>query len=64
MRQKTYKRELATALMSFLLLLTIAWVFFDNKTAGEAVALLLVPFVGLTAGAFGIDEYSKNIMKG
>ena len=61
MRVKTYKRELSFSMIVFIMFLSLVWVFGSNTNAGEAVKTLLVPFITFAAGAFGLDEYTKNI---
>ena len=61
MRCKTYKREISTVLLAFILFMSLVWVFKPSQEAGEAVKTLLIPFITFAAGAFGLDEYTKNI---
>jgi hypothetical protein len=60
-RVKTGKREVAIGMLLVLLALLAVAIGWGN---GEAMAALemLAPLVMLwSAGAFGVDEYSKNI---
>jgi hypothetical protein len=61
MSVKTYKREVAGALLAALGLLTALWVGWGNEIAGQAVDVLVAPVMGFAAMAFGGDALSKHL---
>ncbi|UWR30965.1 hypothetical protein K3758_05400 [Sulfitobacter sp. W002] len=60
-RAKTYKRELATALLAFVCGLAVAAVGGPSVPAMEALRIMIAPVFLFAAGAFGLDEMSKNM---
>lgn len=54
-RKKTWKREVAILLLLWLVYLSI----FGSI---EVLSLVVWPVFAFAVGAFGIDEYSKNIL--
>lgn len=64
MTAKTYKREVAGALLVALGALTTLWVGWGNVLAGEAVGALVTPVMGFAAMAFGGDAISKHFKGG
>jgi hypothetical protein len=58
---KTYKRELAVALLVALAVLVGIWVGLHNEQAGRAVEALVLPIMGFVTMAFGADAFSKQI---
>lgn len=60
-RRKTYKRELSTALLAFVCWLAIAAVWGPSEPAMEALRIMIAPVFLFAAGAFGLDEMSKNM---
>ena len=61
MTEKTYKREAASILLTFLMGLVGVWVFGENLHAAQAVEVLLTPFITFAGMAFGLDAYAKQI---
>lgn len=58
-REKTYKRELAAAMLAFLGGLVI-WGVFDPGAA-DAARFLTLPVFTFAGGAFGLDAMSKQL---
>jgi hypothetical protein len=59
-QSKTYKREVASLLLTVLLSLICLWVFFGNSLAGEAVKVLNLPIFTFAGAAFGMDSVVKQ----
>ncbi|UWR38489.1 hypothetical protein [Sulfitobacter sp. W074] len=60
-RQKTYKREVSMVLLCFVCGLAVAAVVGPSVPAMEALRILVAPVFLFAAGAFGLDEMSKNM---
>ena len=58
-REKTYKREIAVALLAYLLGFFL-WGVFEPE-AGEAARFLTLPVFTFAAGAFGLDALAKQL---
>lgn len=56
---KTYKRELATFLLAFLLALFVWGV--EEGQAYEAARYLTLPVFSFAGGAFGMDAWAKQL---
>ena len=61
MNYKTYKREVAGALLAVLTALVVLWVGWGNEYAGQAVDTLVGPVMAFAAMAFGGDAISKHV---
>ena len=59
--QKTYKREAAITMLVFLGALFIASLFY--KEAEQAAEYLTTPVFLFATAAFGVDAYSKQVLK-
>jgi hypothetical protein len=60
-RQKTMKREVATAALLYCGAMGVAAVAWQLEQALEVLRLFVVPSFAFAAAAFGADEYAKNI---
>lgn len=57
--QKTYKRELASAMLVFLGALFCSGLYYQE--AMQAAEFLTTPVFLFSAAAFGIDSYAKQV---
>lgn len=60
-REKTYKRELAIVMLAVFFGLTGAGIWFPQ--AGEAAASIKFEVFSFAALAFGMDAYSKQVVR-
>jgi len=58
---KTYKREVAGAMLVFLAVLHVAAIFYGD--ALQTAEYLTTPIFLFAATAFGVDAYSKQVLK-
>ena len=61
MTEKTYKREIAVAMLAFFGALTVAGMWFPQ--ASDAAESLKYEVFGFAALAFGMDAYSKQVKR-
>lgn len=61
MTHKTYKRELAGAMLIILFALVIAGIWFPQ--AGDAAQSIKFEVFSFAALAFGIDAYAKQVQR-
>ncbi len=59
--QKTYKREVAIGMLVFLGIFFIASLFYTE--AAQVAEYLTTPVFMFAAAAFGVDAYSKQVLK-
>lgn len=61
MRQKTYKREIAGVMLAYCAAMGLLYTM-GNDRALQVIDLFFYPSLAFAAGAFGFDEYAKNII--
>lgn len=60
-KQKTYKREVAIAMLCFLAGLTLAGIAYPDSLAWDAAKYFTMPIFTFAGLAFGMDAYTKQV---